>query len=111
MFRRMFLGTVAVVSLLAVGGSSAFAGGIHGGPYGHRHPGVNRNYYGPGHNHHRHVHVPYYRPMVVAPRPIVVVPRPVYAPPVYGYQPYGFNQGYGTSFGYSSPGFGLYINR
>jgi hypothetical protein len=77
-----------------------------------------------GRYHYRGPYRPYYPypPVVVAPPPPVVVappyaypapaylppPAPIYGPPVYGY---GVVRPRGYGFGYSSPGFGVYIGR
>lgn len=96
MFRTIFT-AVAALGLLVAGGSTSFAGHYHPG---HFH---NNGHYHAGRYHGR----PYYpAPVIVAPRPIVV-PQPYPYPVGYGYRaPY-----YGSSFGVSTPGFGLYINR
>ena len=125
MLRHTLLGLVAVVGLLAVGSGTARADhrGLGGGHhqhyssgYGYRgHAGYRAPVYGYG-----------YRPIVVAPR--VVAPRVVVNPgygcnsgyygagygPAYGYGgygTYGYGAPYRSSFGYSAPGFGIFIGR
>lgn len=48
-------------------------------------------------------------PMVPPPAPVYVAPGPVYMPPTYTYGAVG-PRGH-AAFGYSSPGFGVYIGR
>lgn len=113
------MATVASLSLLFAGTASANHWHHRGGYYG----------YGYGYG---------YRPVVVAPPPVVVapypapvyaapapvyspayapgpvyapapIPAPVYAPPAYSYGVVGPRGGFG--FGYSSPGFGVYVGR
>lgn len=92
---------IAVVALSLFAAPSAFA------QPGWRHP--HRYYYG------YPPPVYAYPPVVVAPPPPVVyappayAPPPVYGPPVYGYGAIGPRGHIG--FGYSSPGFGVYLGR
>ncbi len=101
---------LAVVCLSLLAGQSAFA------QPGWRHP--HRYYYG-------YAPPVYAYPPVVVPRPPIVVGPPayipppvygppVYAPPVYAPAPYGYGvvgpRGH-LGFGYSTPGFGVYLGR
>jgi len=104
--KKFMMVTAAVLGISGMGlGATAQAGGPgyngHGYQHGHSHRGYYGGSYGRGYN--------AYRPPVYR--------APVYAPPVYGVPVYG---GYpvatpaypyygGTSFGISTPNFGLFI--
>ncbi len=131
MFRRTLLGMVAVLSLLVVGSGSAFANHRWSGGGGHHHHhhggyGYSGGYgggYGGGYSGGYG-----YSPMVMAPRQVIMPQSYGYGAPAYGmggcnsgysgasygyggYPSAGYGSPYGSSFGYSSPGFGLYIGR
>lgn len=102
--KKFMMVAAAVLGISWMGlGATAEAGGPHGYGYGHGHYGRSASWgYG----------VPYRPPVYRAP---VYVPPPAYGVPVYSGYPvaapvYPYYNGYrGTSFGISTPSFGLYI--
>lgn len=108
--RRIVLGMAVVAALVLAGSSVALAGPHHGG---HGHHGNYGN-----HGHHGHYHGNYnsgwgYRPYSADYRygARYIAPYPAYPVAPYAVAPYGYGYGQQYGFGYSSPGFSLWLGR
>ena len=107
--KRILLALALVGTLGLAAASPALARGPH--HHGHHHRGHHHHH---GHHHRGHHHYGHHHHRPSYGFNFYSAPRAYYAPPAYYrapvYSPYDY---YGPSYGlgYSSPGFGFYLNR